>query len=205
MEMLLPFSWKPEANKSAGDKSVTVLVNRMIPRPDEERFTSTLKDLLLDFDRFPGTSGNMVFRREIGDNLEFSILQRFEKSADHEAWLKSTQFPTWVSEIAPAIPAPDHIHRYSGMESLFVTARAPDAPPRWKMAMILMIAVYPMSLVMSHWFAPMLSKLSLFSGSLLTSIFMVFTMTYVLVPILTRAFQGWLQPQARQGRSSDEA
>lgn len=194
MEMLLPLSLKSEGNKVADDESVTVLVNRTVPRTEEEWFLSTLKGLLLDFDRFPGTLGNMVFRREIENEVEFSILQRFAKSADHEAWLKSPQFGVWVREVAPATPTPDHIHRYSGMESFFVTAQAPDAPPRWKMALILMIAVYPMSLAMSHWFAPMLSEMSLFSGSLLTSVFMVFAMTYVLVPILTNIFQGWLQP-----------
>lgn len=194
MEMLLPLSLKSEGSKAADDESITVLVNRVVSRTEEERFLSTLKELLHDFGRFPGTSGNMVFRREIENDVEFSILQRFAKSDDHDAWLKSPQFPVWVREIAPATPTADHIHRYSGMESFFVTAQAPDAPPRWKMAMILLIAVYPMSLVLSHWFAPMLSKMSLFSGSLLTSVFMVFAMTYVLVPILTKVFQGWLQP-----------
>jgi len=194
MEMLHPLSLGSNAKNAGGDESVTVLVNREIPRSAEKQFTKTLGELLQDFDRFPGTSGSMVFRRETGADVEFSILQRFAKSSDHEAWLKSSQFPAWVSEIAPATPSRDHIHRYSGMESFFVSARAPDAPPRWKMALILMIAVYPMSLVVSHWFAPLLSKMSLFTGSLLTSVIMVLVMTYVLVPILTRIFQGWLNP-----------
>jgi antibiotic biosynthesis monooxygenase (ABM) superfamily enzyme len=40
------------------------------------------------------------------------------------------------------------------MESFFVTARAPDAPPPWKMAVLLLLAVYPVSLGVATWLAP---------------------------------------------------
>jgi antibiotic biosynthesis monooxygenase (ABM) superfamily enzyme len=63
------------------------------------------------------------------------------------------------------------------------------------MAVILMLAVCPMSMAVSRWFAPTLAKMSLLAGSLITSVFMVFVMTYVLVPILTKLFQPWLQPR----------
>lgn len=92
------------------------------PRAEEIRFTSTPKDLLLDFGRSPGTTGNMVFRREIGADLEFSILQRFAKSSDHEAWLKSPRFQAWVRKVAPALPTPDRIHHQRASAS-FSTER----------------------------------------------------------------------------------
>ncbi len=201
METLCPLPSLSTAGRYAEGGSLTVLINRTVPLADEENFQATLKDLLEDFNRFPGTSGSMVFRRGIGCAVEFSILHRFAKASDHEAWLGSPEFSRWRSEVAPPEPSTGHIHRYSGMDALFVSAQAPDAPPRWKMALILMLAVYPMSLVLSHWFAPVLARMSLFLGSLLTSVFMVFVMTYVLVPILTNLFQRWLQP-SRSGRIS---
>jgi len=196
METLYPLHTTTPAD--GDDGSVTVLVNRTVARDEEGSFLAKLTGLLEDFDRFPGTSGSMVFRREIGGEVEFSVLQRFAKKADHDAWIESGDFARWRSEVAPPEPAPGHVHRYSGMESFFVTARAPDAPPRWKMALLLMIAVYPLSLAISHWFAPALARVPLFAGTLITSVFMVAAMTYAIVPVLTKVFGWWLDPAEKR-------
>lgn len=195
MELLYPLrAPRCVGNASAGD-SVTVLINRVLPSSAQDAFLATLTGLLDEFDRFPGTRGSMVFRRQVGADLEFSILQRFAAAADHDAWLASPGFTRWRAAVAPARPTPDHVHRYSGMEAFFVSAQAPEAPPRWKMALLLMIAVYPMSLAVAYWLAPALAALPLFAGAFTTSVLMVLAMTYVLVPLLTQLFQRWLQPE----------
>lgn len=149
--------------------------------------------MLKDFSQFPGTAGSKVFRQEKEGAVEFSIVQHFATETDHAAWLQSPVFARWQEKIAPLTPDPDHMRRYSGLESLFVTDRkSADATPRWKMTIILILAVYPMSLALSYWFAPALATMPLFSGTLLTSVVMVLIMTYVMVPILTRLFRRWL-------------
>ena len=192
MELLYPLP-APGTDVETGG-SVTVLVNRLVPQ-DGEAFADTLKELLRDFDRFPGTAGSRLFRRQVGDGVEFSILQHFASQTDHDAWMASPEFARWRGEVTPPVPTPGHVHRYSGMESFFVSAKAPDAPPRWKMAVLLLLVVYPLSLTISTWGAPALASLPVLVGTLLTSVFMVWLMTYVLVPILTKVFQSWLQPE----------
>lgn len=205
MDILHPLKSISAVGIPTPDSSITVLVHRTVPLDEERDFQDALKALLQDFDRFPGTLGSQVFRREQGANVEFSIVQRFARESDHEAWLQSPGFARWRHEVAPREPVPGHVRRYSGMAALFVTARAPAAPPRWKMAILLLLAVFPMSLAMSHWFAPALAKLSLAAGALITSIFMVVAMTYVLVPILTKLLERWLQPESsRSGRERAE-
>jgi len=194
MDLLYPLRLLSPAGTPLESDSVTVLVNRVVPSVEEQLFQATLKELLEEFDRFPGTSGSMVFRQEVDGDVEFSILKRFAGETDHDAWMNSTGFARWRDAAAPATPTRDHVHRYSGMESFFVSAQAPDPPPRWKMALLLMIAVYPMSLTVSRWIAPALANVSLFAGAFITSVIMVISMTYVIVPLLTRLFQGWLEP-----------
>ena len=62
------------------------------------------------------------------------------------------------------------------------------------MALLLLVTVHPVSLGVAHWLAPTLAHVSLLGGTFLTSVLMALTTTYVLVPILTRVFQGWLAP-----------
>jgi antibiotic biosynthesis monooxygenase (ABM) superfamily enzyme len=196
MDILYPVSSTSHPDHPAGGKPVTVLVNTVVPAGREASFVTALKGLLEEFGRFPGTSGSAVFRRESGEEVEFSILKRFSSETAHDAWLASPAFARWRAEVAPVTPTPGHVRRYSGMEAFFVSAKAPDAPPRWKMAVVLFFAVLPMSLAMSRWVAPALAHLSLFTGSLLTSVAMVLAMTYAVVPLLTRLFQPWLQARA---------
>ena len=194
MELLYPVSSHPPRDKAPGGASVTALVNRRVSSDEEPAFRSTLEGLLEEFGRVPGASGCLVFRREAGEEVEFSILQRFATEKDHDAWLASAGFARWRAAMAPPTPTPDHVHRYSGMDAFFVDARAPDAPPRWKMAVVLLVAVYPMSLAVAHWLAPALARVSLFTGALITSVIMVVSMTWLVVPLLTKLFEPWLQP-----------
>ena len=196
MGILYPLQSLSSNRDADTGESITVLVSRVVHSGMEASLIKTLRNLLHDFDRFPGTSGSMVFSRKSGNEVEFSILQRFANQSDHDAWLQSPDFARWQEEVAPPTPTPGHIHRYSGMESFFVSRQAPDAPPRWKMAVILLIAVYPMSLALSHWIAPVLASMPLLSGTLLVSVLMVIAMTYILVPMLTKIFERWLNPKA---------
>lgn len=193
MDTLYPIELAPSTASISPAQSLTILLRRTIARPDEPAFLETLQTLLKDFSQFPGTAGSKVFRQEKEGTVEFSIVQHFVTETDHAAWLQSPAFVRWQEKIAPLTPDPNHIRRYSGLESLFVTGRkSTDATPRWKMTIILILAVYPMSLALSYWFAPALATMPLFSGTLLTSVVMVLIMTYVMVPILTRLFRRWL-------------
>lgn len=195
MELLRPLD---TAADPAG--SVTVLVRRTVPVAQEEAFRAALHDLLEEFHRAPGVLGSLVFRQEDERGVEFTILQRFAGPAEHDAWLASPAFPRWRRAVAPPEPAPDHVRHYSGVESLFVTARAPDAPPMWKMAVLMLLAAYPLSLVAAYWLGPRLGNLPPYVGAFVTSVVMVVAMTYVLVPVLTRVFERWLQPPGKESR-----
>lgn len=174
--------------------SVTVLVNRVVSSTDSQSFLAELRNLLEEFDRFPGTAGSLVFQQSDGDTqVEFSILQRFASEEDHQAWRASPGFDRWLREIAPQTPMPNHVRHYSGVESLFVSDRTAGAPPLWKMTILLIIAAYPMTLASSYWIVPALSGLPMLLSTLIMSLCVVSAMTYVLVPLLTRIFRGWLE------------
>lgn len=200
MEILYPVSPNAPTNaaqNSSATGSVTALVECRVNAAEEAAFLEKLRPQLEAFAAFPGTEGSLVFRSRTRDGITISILQRFADAASHDAWLASEAFANWRRTVAPAHPNPDHVHRYSGLESLFVSAQAPDAPPRWKMAVLLAAAVYPLSLSIAVFAAPALARLPLLVGPLLTSVVMVALMTYVIAPALTKCFQWWLTPARR--------
>jgi uncharacterized protein len=188
----LPSLTSPEV---ARESSVTVLINHVVDREDRRGFLDALKGFLEEFEKFAGTMGCKVFEQEEGGKVRVTMLQRFDSAKDHEAWLKSEAFRRWEGTISRMRPTVEPVRGYSGMEALFAAERkAPDAPPRWKMAIVLLIAVFPLSVALSVWFGQALANIPPVTGALITSPVMVFLMTYVLVPILTKVFARWLEP-----------
>lgn len=166
---------------------VTVLITRSVAAEEEEGFLRALREV-------EDAPKGLLFRRVVPAGVEFSILHRFASAAEHEAWLASPVAERWRQAAAPPVPSADHVRRYSGVESLFVTARAPQAPPLWKMTTLMVMAAYPLSLLMATSLGPRLADLPPWLGALVTTVGMVAAMTYVLVPLLTRLFEGWLAP-----------
>lgn len=193
MEILYPLP-SPTSPETSQDSSVTALINHVVGKDRRDEFLQALKDFLRAYDDFSGARGCQVFEQEEGERVRITMLQRFDAAADHERWLRSKAFARWEAVMARIQPMVEPVRSYAGMEALFAAEqKAPGAPPRWKMAIVLLIAVFPLSLAMSVWFGPALGSISPVIGALITSPVMVFLMTYVIVPILTKIFAGWLQ------------
>lgn len=199
MEVLYPLPALSSPEPAPGSE-VTVLVHHLVPAQARSAFLDALKNLLEASARAPGALGCKVFQEEENGAVRITILQRFASAEAHEAWLQSKTFGDWKRAVEPLKPALERVRTYSGVEALFVAGQSPDAPPRWKMAIVLLIAVLPLSLAMSLWFGQALARVSPLTGALITSPIMVLLMTYVVVPLLTKIFAGWLQP-ARKAAS----
>jgi antibiotic biosynthesis monooxygenase (ABM) superfamily enzyme len=81
---------------------------------------------------------------------------------------------------------------------LTVTERAPAAqrpvrPPRWKVAMLTWLGVFPLVTAMVTLGKPLLDPLPLVARTFALTAVVVPVMVFVVTPALTRAFQFWLQ------------
>lgn len=196
MEILYPLP-ALSGSEPVVESGITLLVNHTVSTDRRPAFLDALKELLKSFEQAKGANGYKVFEKEDGSVSQITILQRFASTADHEAWLASEDFARWKSAVTPLNSTLGGVKSYSGIAALFAAGQAPDAPPRWKMAVVLFIAVFPLSLGLSHWFGKALASTPPLIGALISSPIMVMLMTYVMVPILTKIFSRWLQPSGR--------
>lgn len=199
MDFLYPVNVSPtDKNKSAAENadSITVLVNCSVCKNDKMVFLENLRAMLEDFEKFDGTCGSKTFECEKGDNVEISVLHKFASMADHDKWRASPEFDRWLKAVEPYASGAAHVRRYSGMEPLFVSPNAPSAPPRWKMLIILMLAVYPMSIAIALFIVPALESMNMLLAQFITSFAIAWLMTYAIVPALTKLFQNWLTPKS---------
>lgn len=189
METLIPIEFPGQQESSSPSEGVTALIRRSIGAAQAASFLEALKRHAESFSRLHPRASMKVFRSaQVGGALEVTIIQHFATQSDHDAWVESPEFRAWRAEIAP--PESGSVTKYVGMQALFATKS--DGPPRWKMAVLLILAVYPMSLAISEWFAPALAHIPTLLGTLITSVAIVWMMTYVITPLLTTLFARWL-------------
>lgn len=189
METLIPIEIPGQQETPSPNAGVTALIRRSVDASQSADFLQTLKSHAEVFSRLHPQASMRVFRgTRTGGGLELTIIQHFSTQADHDAWVSSPEFKGWREEIAP--PESGSVTKYVGMQALF--ANGSEGPPRWKMAILLIFAVYPMSLAISEWFAPALAHIPTLLGTLITSVVIVWMMTYVITPLLTTLFARWL-------------
>lgn len=189
METLIPIEIPGQQESPSTNAGVTALIRRSVDAPQSAAFLQALKRQAEAFSRLHPRASMKVFRSTAASGrLEITIIQHFATQEDHDAWVSSPEFQSWREEIAP--PEAGSVTKYVGMQALF--ANGSDGPPRWKMAVLLIFAVYPMSLAISEWFAPALAHIPTLLGTLITSVVIVWMMTYVITPLLTTIFARWL-------------
>ena len=68
-------------------------------------------------------------------------------------------------------------------------------PAKYKMAILTMVAIYPLLLLVSTILTSLLQGLPRFIIILITVILLVTVMTFYVMPWMTRVFRFWLYPQ----------
>ena len=172
---------------------VTVMVERAVEPGRERDFEAWLDELLAAAGSYPGFLGSGVLRPH-RPGEPWHIVYRFADQASQYRWEASPERAEWLAR-GDGLMEERAVHRVTGLETWFtLPGRSDAAPPRWKMALVVFAAVYPIALtinllVLPHvagWAVPL--KVAMLSG------IMVPTMTWVVMPTLTRAFRRWLYP-----------
>ena len=70
----------------------------------------------------------------------------------------------------------------------------PAGPPRYKLALLTWVSAYAVITVLLALLGPTIASWPLVLRTLLISAAMVITLTWVVMPRLTRIFGGWLRP-----------
>jgi antibiotic biosynthesis monooxygenase (ABM) superfamily enzyme len=81
-------------------------------------------------------------------------------------------------------------HRVSGIEGWF--GAAGQRPPRWKQAVAIWLAFFPVSLLFNFVLGPLLSEMSLLPRIFVSTLCLTPLMVYFFIPLSTRLLAGWL-------------
>ena len=178
------------------DPPVTAVASRRVKEGREEEFEEWVSGLLAAANEFPGYLGSEVLRPAEPDDDEYRIVFRFDHASNLERWESSQERRRLLGDVRPLLHEDEKVHVLTGLETWFTLSSKPGepAPPRYKMAVVTWLAVFPLITAIFVVFRPVLSQLPFLLRTLVLTLVMVTLMTYVVMPRMTRLFSFWLFP-----------
>jgi antibiotic biosynthesis monooxygenase (ABM) superfamily enzyme len=182
-------------NKDKPAGAVAVLTSRTVRPGLEERFEAALHEFISDSLHEDGQLGVHVVRPVPGSgSREYGILRRFSDQASRDRFYSSPLFREWEKTVAPLTEGEPARQELSGLETWFTLPgqRAIVPPPRWKMAIVTVVGVYPASLLVPWLLNPVIAGLPVALQALFIAVGIVTILTWVIMPFLAKVLSPWL-------------
>ena len=180
---------------------VAVLTLRTVKPGFEEKFEAELHDFISRSLHTAGQLGVSVVRPvpESGSH-EYGIFRRFNNSDSRDRFYGSPLFQQWELTVAKLTEGGPHRQELSGLETWFTLPgqRAVVPPPRWKMALVTVVAVWPVSMLVPWLLNPLTVKLHVLMQAFLVAVGIVILLTWVVMPVLVRILKPWLKNRSER-------
>ena len=181
-------------NENFLQEPVTVVVKRVVKSGKEGDFETWLKGATEDLKKFQGYRDITLIRPQTGSaKLEYVLVIRFDNYKDLDVWENSEIRNEWMRRAKVFTENLDN-QRITGLEYWFSIPEIPKThvPPRYKMAIVTIIAIFPLSTLIGTYVVPYLAWMNSYLRGLVVTVILVSLMTYVIMPYMTKWFSKWL-------------
>jgi antibiotic biosynthesis monooxygenase (ABM) superfamily enzyme len=178
---------------------VTTTVTRQVKPGHEAAYEQFLDGIIAAASRFPGHLGAEVFRPQTAAAGEYRVVYRFDTAQHLHAWLGSAEHAAWLERAEPHVIGPLRRQVLTGLEAWFTLPTQPGLPPppRYKMALVTWMTIFPLITLVVVATAPLLGRLPLVARLAVTTGVTVPLMTWAVMPRVTRLLGWWLYPDRR--------
>ncbi|QDV68219.1 hypothetical protein Poly24_19280 [Rosistilla carotiformis] len=177
---------------SAAEAGVHCAITLNVREGREAEFEEVLIRFVQRSLDYRGTTGVHLIRPAPGSgSREFGILRSFQSEAHSREFYSSDMFKQYKIDTAELVEGEPVIRPLHGLEAFFRGTGA-AALPRWKMAAVTWCGVFPTALLWSHLLGPRLTLLHPVAVSAVVSLAIVITLTWFVMPCLTKWMRPWL-------------
>jgi uncharacterized protein len=183
------------------NEPVTVAITRVVKPGREEEYERALHDFVQRSLQLPGQLGVQIIRPVPGSgSREYGVIRRFENAKARDDFYRTPLYEEWKHTVAALVEGKPIYEHLSGLETWFTLpgGRAIVPPPRWKMAIMTLLGVYPVSLLLGVTVNKWIADWSILVSSLIVGALIVTLLTWLMMPYITRFFKFWLYPDIGQ-------
>jgi uncharacterized protein len=172
---------------------LTAVVRRRIKPGAEGRFEALMRDFTGFVLRQHGHLGINVIRPS-SDSREYVVLDRFATQEDRRRFTSSSEYRDWMERLREVSEKDPDIQEMGGLSFWFTVPGKPHRrpPPKPKMALVTLLGVYPLSMLLPKLVLPVTAGWPQWLQALIIASLIVVTLTWLVMPLLTRVFEKWL-------------
>jgi antibiotic biosynthesis monooxygenase (ABM) superfamily enzyme len=184
------------SNDFKTEHHVTAVITHTVKPGREEGYEEWMRGIIPVAKTFEGHIGVNVLRPQKGVHPEYIIVLHFDHHKHLQAWLESEVRREWIERVKPLIGASEDVQVLTGLETWFELPRRPQKfpPKRYKMVLLTWLGVFVTLSIVSRLLSPLLAFLPVLLVQVITIGVVVWILTYLLMPQLTRLFYKWLYP-----------
>jgi uncharacterized protein len=175
------------------DAPIHVAITRRVKPGHERDFEKAVLACFADSLRDTTTQGALLLRPlPESDSRTYGILRSFASEQERNAFYKSDAFTKLQQAIEPYVEDDVSRRELHGLEAFFYNPSLIHHPPRWKMAFVTWLGVWPTVYAASNLVGPRLSWCHSFVSAGIVTLFVVLVLAWGVMPILTRLLRPWL-------------
>ena len=130
---------------------------------------------------------------------EYGIIRKFANRAALEDFRTSPEYLEWNQIAAGLTEGQGRTEELTGLESWFTLPGANLRPlPKWKMAVATFLGVFPVAMALNLTIGPVIRSWHFILSNAVFNACVVSLLTWVVMPVITRALHNWLHPEERK-------
>lgn len=175
---------------------ITVSITRTVKPGCEPEFERALHGFIQRSLSLPGQMGVHIMRPAPGSgSREYGIIRKFANLEALADFRTSPEYLEWNALAVELTEGSGHTYEVSGLESWFTLPGAPlQALPKWKMALATFLGVFPTAALLNLTLGAAIRPWPFLLNSVVFNAAMVALLTWMVMPLVTRALHGWLHP-----------
>lgn len=173
---------------------VTVSIARKIKPSFEKEYEIWEKEVIREASKFPGYMGTNFLRPNAATQNKYIIIYRFDSYQNACSWEDSDIRKAWLEKVKPMLIGEAVRQKKTGLEVWFELPEieAAKPAPRYKMAIVLTVTLYILSVGLNLILRPVLKDVPLPVNILVILVINVILMTWVVMPKVTYWLRNWL-------------
>ena len=202
-----PASQEVLAGEAPVSEAVTAVIPHGVRTGREKEFERWQEKARRVQERSPGFMGYELFRPVPGLQDKWVAVVRYDTRENLDRWLHSDTREKLLGEGRNYFSEYEVKTVNSAFSGWFTFDRAggEGAPPNWKQAMSVLLALYPAVMIISLTLDPALraAGLPMYLAIFLGNVVSVAALTWLLMPVVNRVFAFWLAPGRSRGTRAE--
>ncbi len=182
---------------------VSTVVVQVVPADRVQRFLECQRGLTDAAEGFPGYRGTELYPPADGRHQEWVAVIHFDDQESLQCWIDSPVRAGWIKKLHDEIGDFQLKTLPSGFGAWFaglVTGPEDQPPPSWKMALTVLLGLYPTVMLLALLVGRYISPLGMAASMLISNTLSVAICQWVVMPPLTNAIGPWLHANAPNRR-----